>query len=248
MTNPFSRIHNEKWVIPVSGLSALLGFMLVVSWINDTNRLGRYKYLTGEQQQRESINAVDYASYVSMKEEVERLQQRATSLEKALSENGKGSETLNEQLQSAKAFAAITELEGGGVKVTLKDNAGAGGMPGEQDLIHDIDILRVTNELFASGAEAIAVNGQRLMSASSIRCAGPTVLVDGVRLAAPYTILAIGDVETLYNGFTISGGIMTEIATASPTMIQIQREKSIRIPAYLGATALKHASVPKATK
>lgn len=248
MTNPFSRIHNEKWVIPVSGLSALLGFMLVVSWLNDTSRQGRSRFLTPDQDQRKFVNEVGYANYQSMKEEVERLQKRATSLEKALSEGGKGSATLNDQLQSTKAFAGLTELEGPGVKVVLKDNAGAGGMPGEQDLIHDIDILRVTNELFASGAEAISVNGQRLQAGSSIRCAGPTVLVDGVRLAAPYTILAIGDAETVYNGFTISGGVMTEIATASPTMIQIQREKSIRIPAYLGATALKHASVPKATK
>jgi len=248
MTNPFSRIHNEKWVIPVSGLSALLGFMLVISWLNEGNRLGRARFLTPDQNQRGFINEVGFASYVSMKEEVERLQKRATTLEKALSENGRGSATLNDQLQSAKSFAGLTELVGGGVKVTLKDNASAGLMPGDQDLIHDIDILRVTNELFASGAEAISVNGHRLMSASSIRCAGPTVLVDGVRLAAPYTILAIGEVETLYNGFTISGGVMTEIATASPTMIQIQREKSIRIPAYLGATALKYASVPKATK
>lgn len=248
MTNPFSRIHNEKWVIPVSGLSALLGFMLVVSWLNEGNRMGRSRFLTPDQNQRGFINEVGFASYVGMKEEVERLQKRATSLEKALSENGRGSATLNDQLQSSKLFAGVTEVEGAGVKVTLKDNARAGGLPGEQDLIHDIDVLRVTNELFASGAEAVSVNGQRLVSTSPIRCAGTTILVNWVPLAAPYTILAIGEVDTLYNGFTISGGIMTEITGASPTMIQIQREKSIRIPAYLGATALKHASVPKATK
>ena len=119
MTNPFSRIHNEKWVIPVSGLSALLGFMLVVSWLNEDNRLGRSRFLTPDQNQRGFINEVGFASYVSMKEEVERLQKRATTLEKALSENGRGSATLNDQLQSAKSFAGLTELVGGGVKVTL---------------------------------------------------------------------------------------------------------------------------------
>lgn len=248
MTNPFSRIHNEKWVIPVSGLSALLGFMIVASWLSESTRNSRYSLLAADQQGRVSANVIDLNKYTALQSEVDILRKRATSLEKALSENGKGSATLNDQLQEAKALAGLTELEGPGVKVVVKDRPNAGPMPLQDDLIHDLDILKITNELFASGAEAISVNGQRLAAMSSIRCAGPTILVDGVRLAAPYTIFAIGDPDTLYGGFTMSGGVMTELVAVSPSMVEIKREKKLRIPAYLGATTRKFATVPKATK
>jgi uncharacterized protein YlxW (UPF0749 family) len=173
------------------------------------------------------------------------LRKRATTLEKAISEKNTGSGALNEQLQDAKVFAGLTELEGPGVKVTLRDNPKAGLMPTTDDLVHDVDVLRVTNELFASGAEAVSINGQRLIASSSIRCAGPTILVDGLRVATPFIISAIGNADTLYSGFTMQGAVMSELVAASPSMVQITKEKSIRVPAYLGATAIKSGNVPK---
>ncbi|MCX6340951.1 MAG: DUF881 domain-containing protein, partial [Fimbriimonadales bacterium] len=168
--NPFVKIHNEKWVVPVSALSAVLGFMMVAAWLTDQTRNSRYATLAPDQRRREFENTVDIEKYVQLQSEVDRLRKRTTSLEKALSENGKGSAALNTQLQDYKAYAGLTELEGEGVQVTLRDNPTAGPMPAEPDLIHDFDLLKVTNELFSAGAEGISINGQRLTTNSSIRC------------------------------------------------------------------------------
>jgi uncharacterized protein YlxW (UPF0749 family) len=198
VVNPFVKIHNEKWVLPVSALSAVLGFMMVASWLTKENRNSIYPLLSPNQRGSISEGSIDLLQYQKLQLEVDRLQKRATTLEKAISDRNTGSSALNEQLQDAKMFAGLTELEGPGIKVTLKDNPKAGLMPEDRDLVHDIDLLRVTNELFASGAEAVSINGQRLVGNSSIRCAGTTILVDGVRVASPFIISAIGKDDVLY--------------------------------------------------
>ena len=247
MTNPFARIHNEHWVAPVSIFSCILGFMLVTAWVSETTRRNRMAGLP-EQRPLGRDSGVDTEKFVSLQQEVDKLRKQATSLEKALSENGQSSQELNKQLQDIKAMSGLTELEGPGVKITLKDNPKAGPMPGEGDLIHDYDILRVTNELFSAGAEAVSVNGQRLVSTSSIRCAGPIILVDGVKIAAPFIISCLGDPEVLFSAFTMNGGVMTELAGADQAMVQVSKEKSLRVPAYLGSTTRKFSNVPKVTK
>jgi uncharacterized protein YlxW (UPF0749 family) len=248
MNNPFARIHNEKWVYPVSAMSAVLGVMIVASWLTEKTRESRYNLLPADQRTRVSESVIDLNKYISLQQEVDKLRKRATELEKAISDDSRGSATLNAQLQEMKAFAGLSELEGPGVKIVLKDSTKNGVAVMDMDLIHDYDVLNVTNELFNAGAEAISVNGQRLQASSWIRCAGTTILIDDVKLAAPYVIQAIGDPDTLYNGFTIKGGIMTTFAENDPSMISITKEKQMRVPAYLGTTTRKFGNVPKVTK
>lgn len=245
MVNPFVRIHNAKWVLPVSSLSAVLGFMFVVSWLTKENQNSIYSLMSPGEKGGYSESVIDLIKYQDLQKEVDSLRKRATGLEKALAKNNGSSGALNEQLQDAKMFAGLTELEGPGIKVTLRDNPKSGVVGVVDDLIHDVDILAVTNELFASGAEAISINGLRLVATSSIRCAGPTILVDGQRKAVPFEILAIGKQDVLYGGFTTPGSIMSNIANSNPAMIRVTKENKIRVPAFLGVTSFKAAEVPK---
>jgi uncharacterized protein YlxW (UPF0749 family) len=247
VTNPFAKIHNEQWVVPVSALSLVLGFMIVGAWVTENNRGQRIRSLSPDQQKRINEGAVDLDKYLALQSEVDKLQKKSTLLEKAIASKGNSSDTLNNQLQDVKTSAGLTELEGKGVIVTLRDKAGA-TLETFDNLIHDIDILKTTNELFAAGAEAISINGQRLVTQSSIRCAGPVVLVDGVKVASPFIISAIGDPDVLYSSYLIPRGARDEIAGASPEMVQITKEKRISIPAYLGPMARKVATVPKVIK
>ncbi|MBF1715599.1 MAG: DUF881 domain-containing protein, partial [Selenomonas sp.] len=105
--------------------------------------------------------------------------------------------------------AALVPLEGEGVIVRMDDStkpAKAGENPNLY-VIHDDDLLRVVNELRAAGAEAIAINGQRLTGTSEIRCAGPTLSVNNVRSSAPFEIRAIGDKKSLENALRMRGGV-----------------------------------------
>ena len=115
-------------------------------------------------------------------------------------------------------------------------------------IIHDDDVLKVVNELWASGAEAISVNNHRVSIGTSFRCVGPTILVDGARIASPVVIRAIGDPDTLQGGLDIPGGILAQLREQDPAMVQIEKVKKHVLPAYTGSTQHTLLSVPKVAK
>jgi uncharacterized protein YlxW (UPF0749 family) len=67
--------------------------------------------------------------------------------------------------------------------------------------VRDRDMQRVVNGLWAAGAEAVSINGQRLTALSAIRAAGDAILVDNKPLVPPYTVLAVGDGQRLSTRF-----------------------------------------------
>ena len=102
--------------------------------------------------------------------------------------------------------AAATAVTGPGLQVVLDDapvQEGAAGTTTSGRVV-DRDVQIVVNGLWQNGAEAVAINGQRLSSLSSIRAAGEAVLVDYRPLTPPYTISAVGDPTTLQTGLAAS--------------------------------------------
>lgn len=107
--------------------------------------------------------------------------------------------------------AGATPVHGPGVKLVVDDakEAAQGDTGGPRESsgftdtgrVRDRDMQRVVNGLWASGAEAVSVNGQRLTALSAIRAAGDAILVDNRPLVPPYTVLAIGDGEKLSTAF-----------------------------------------------
>ncbi len=111
---------------------------------------------------------------------------------KALSASGQGASLRNEIAQ-LEIVAGGVPVEGGGAEVTLDDAPPTGNAHTDSlGTIFDRDIQAVVDALFASGAEAISVNGQRLTSQTAIRQAGSAILVDYQPLSPPYRIDAIG--------------------------------------------------------
>ena len=107
----------------------------------------------------------------------------------------KSSELLNEILLRRKMQAGYQKLQGKGVIIELMDSeeeAGDGENPNNL-LIHDQDILILLNDLKVAGAEALSVNGQRIVARSEIKCSGATITINGTTYGQPFIIKAIGD-------------------------------------------------------
>jgi uncharacterized protein YlxW (UPF0749 family) len=266
--NPFpSRIsNNQAWVLPVSALSLVLGFMIVM--VSTSRSSSRFRMLpdadqrtrlanveagTVSEQQQEQIKHKD--------EEIVSLRAKATQLQNAVAgEQNEATKVLNKSLQEAKSYAGLTDVEGPGVLVTLSDanddakndSKPQTGNPSdalvEEKIIHDQDILRVVNELNAAGAEAVSVNNLRLVGGSSIRCVGPTVLVDAERIASPIKIRAIGDPDTLMGGLKMPGGVYDQLKQVDPRMVAIEPVKDMTLPAYSGPTTWRFAKVLTSSK
>ena len=138
--------------------------------------------------------------------------------------------------------AALVPLEGEGVIVRMDDStkpAKAGENPNLY-VIHDDDLLRVVNELRAAGAEAIAINGQRLTGTSEIRCAGPTLSVNNVRSSAPFEIRAIGDKKALENALRMRGGVAETLGVWG-IQLDIKASNDVYIPPYRGSIRQSYA-------
>lgn len=157
--------------------------------------------------------------------------------------NASGYEAYTREMQRVKMGAGLVPVRGPGVIVTIDDSKRP-SKPGENPnlyLIHDDDILKVINELWASGAEAIAINGQRLIASSEIRCAGPTLSVNNTRYSPPYEIAAIGEPKTLESSLKLRGGV-AETLQFWGIQVTIKKQDTVKVPAYKGAFQFQYAT------
>ena len=107
-------------------------------------------------------------------------------------------------------------------------------------IIHDNDILQVVNELRDAGAEALSINGERLLATSEIRCAGSIVSVNNNRYAAPYVIRAIGDPAAMSSALSMRGGVIDQLSIWD-IQVDVQQSEEVLIRAYTGKTTFQYA-------
>ncbi|MFI7288799.1 DUF881 domain-containing protein [Streptomyces anulatus] len=147
-----------------------------------------------------------------------------------------------DQGQLVALLAGATPVEGPGVKLIVddaKDTDQGGGGPRESTgfadtgRVRDRDMQRVVNGLWESGAEAIAINGQRLTALSAIRAAGDAILVDNRPLVPPYTVLAVGDGKKLATAFQDSadGQYLEALKESFDIRTSISDQAKVRLPA-----------------
>ena len=118
-------------------------------------------------------------------------------------------EARQQDQEALRVTTGVVAVEGPGVTITVDDADGTGdsadGDPrtggSDEGRVQSGDLQVITNGLWAAGAEAIAVNDQRLTAHSAIRFAGEAILVNFRPLTRPYTIEAVGDPEELRSGF-----------------------------------------------
>lgn len=110
-------------------------------------------------------------------------------------------------IQSDSVASGAAAVSGPGIRVTISDAKDAVSEDGTVDpdkRVQDTDLQNVVDALWAAGAEAMSINGQRLTTTTAIRSAGSAVLVDLVGLSSPYAVDAIGDSDALQSAFGAS--------------------------------------------
>ncbi len=171
--------------------------------------------------------------------EAGRLRAQVTDLQRrALGADAAGRSAAR-RLAALGLASATTPVEGPGLVVRL-DDADAGEGPGTDPLrggtvlagrVSDQDVQDAVNGLWAAGAEAVAVNGQRLTTLSAIRSAGESVLVDLRPLSPPYVVQAIGDPAELEVDFVSgpSGRRLTTLTAAYGVSFEVSRDDELRL-------------------
>ena len=147
------------------------------------------------------------------------------------------------RVREQQAAAGLAAVSGPGTVVRLSDAPApidpATGRPStaEVNRVLDVDLQAVVNGLWASGAEAIAVNGQRLTSTTTIRVAGNAILVDFRPLASPYDISAIGpdDLADRFN-HSAAAADMRGLVQRYALGFGVQVHDDLHLPAATGLT------------
>jgi uncharacterized protein YlxW (UPF0749 family)/beta-lactamase regulating signal transducer with metallopeptidase domain len=159
------------------------------------------------------------------------------------------------QVEDAKILVGTTPVEGEGVILTLQDSkqvpkAPAGSSPEKRleiqqsGIVHDSDVRLVIDELFSAGAEAIAVNDQRVVTRTAVRCVGPSIQVNDVKMGSPFIIRGIGSSKEMMAALETPGGLMdNDFKTLK--MIMAKPSSHIVLPAYSGSMRVRYAKVAK---
>lgn len=158
-------------------------------------------------------------------------------------QNSDFSGILAKQLKDAEIAAGLVEVSGPGIVFKMDDskvkpNTSSGFA--NYYLVHDSDILMAINELRDAGAEAISINGERLLATSEVRCAGSVLSVNNNRYSAPYEIRAIGEPDKLESALSLRGGVI-ETLKLSEIETSIKKSSSVTVPGYSGAVTFKYA-------
>ncbi len=159
---------------------------------------------------------------------------------------------IEEQTRRAereRTSAGFTAVHGPGLTVSLDDaprradgSLPAGARP-DDVVVHQQDVQSVVNALWAGGAEAMTIEGVRVISTSAVRCVGNTLLLHGRVYSPPFDIAAIGSPDTMTAALDADPGVAAfrDASAAFGLGYSVDRRSDIVAPAFTGSVILDHA-------
>jgi uncharacterized protein YlxW (UPF0749 family) len=151
------------------------------------------------------------------------------------------------QLTRAASATGLRPVTGPAVTVTLDDapaTVAPNGIDPDLLVVHQQDIQAVVNALWSGGAEAMTVQGQRVISTTGIKCVGNTVVLHGVPYAPPYIVAAIGDPARLEAALATAMAvrIYKQYVAAYGLKYDQRTQTRVTFPAHEGSLDLQYAT------
>jgi uncharacterized protein YlxW (UPF0749 family) len=236
------RRRAPAWRLLTPAVFLLAGGLFVTSAVSSGGmdlRAGRYDDLGG------LANAEQH--------ELEQLRARAadltTQVDTLTADLGRGSAArLQARVDRLKGPAGLDPVHGPGLTITLDDAPQEIQQAASPDdvsalLVHQQDIQAVANALWAGGAEAMTIQGQRVVATTGIKCVGNTVVLHDVPYSLPYVLSAIGNPEMMLSQVDSSPHIETYLQYVEAKHLgwNVQVQRDLQMPGYDGSTDLSYA-------
>ena len=167
-------------------------------------------------------------------------EKQLTQIREQATQNNTTANAKQEQIKKNNMLLGTVEVKGAGLEITLADNnaAGKGLIDPSGVLVHYNDLLQVVNALNNAGAEAISINGQRVITTTAITCEGNVIKVNGEKVSSPFVIKAIGSQGLLLGSMTMAGGYLDEIDDW--VIVNVKTVDDIIIEKYNGIISYKY--------
>ena len=231
-----------SWQVTL-GLALLgLGFLIAAQLASEGPRV---RYTTQERSPLVETATQLQDRQEALKARILELRGQIQSAEQA----GQGSAALvhdlNDSLQQARIAAGLIPLTGSGIVLQLEDSSEppAADANASDYLVGARDLRRIVEELWGAGAEAIAINGERITATTAIIDVGPSILANAAYLAGPYQITALGG-DDLYPRLAAALGFEDFIRSRAEGFgirISIAEPETVDIPAFVGTVTLRYA-------
>ena len=228
-------------LVPVTALLAGLLFATSASTAQGTDlRAGRFSQLTD--------------LIVAAQDTVAGQERQAAELRREVADSSRlaaaGSSTAAAETRRGDALAPAAGLEpvaGPGLVVVLDDAPRTPASDNPDDLVvHQQDVQSVLNGLWAGGAEAVTLMGERLVSTSAVRCVGNTLLIQGRLVGPPFVVRAIGDGSRMRTALAREPGValFRQYVDAYGLTYEVSGAPALKMPSYTGALDLPHVARP----
>lgn len=237
------RLHVERGTIGVTLVAIILGVYLAAQWQSKPRRAAaapdRREVATATIQRLE-------AEQTDLKKQISDMRGQL-ALQQAQSAAGQSDlERLTAELENDKLAAGTVPLRGAGIRLVLDDSA-VKTIPPKEDptmyIVHEYQLRDIVNLLWSAGAEAISVNGERVVQPTSIYCVGSTILVNDTRTSPPYEFLVIGDQARIDAALADAGNLKALKSRVKLYGLQFstQRARDVLVPAYAGSLDVRQA-------
>lgn len=237
---------NNKLIISlILGVMCLLLTYGISMQIKTTNNMGSTTSTNATE--NELRNAVLKAKerYDNLYKDLENVEKELEKERTGATQNNSELEDLENSIKEGNKLLGLTEVTGNGVEIELNDNQTIPtnsylGDPNDL-IVHDVDIIRVINELKNAGAEAISINGERIVSTTAIECEGNVIKINGIKIGTPFKIKAIGNPEYLYGSLNRKGGYLEVMRENYFLVANIEKVEKLTIPKYTGIIKYNYA-------
>lgn len=231
------------------GLLILVGTLLgvVVGEVRDFDAFDRpVPARLGERVELVELIEAEQQRVDALDDRVEQLSGEVTALERnALADAGAASR-ITREVKALGVPAGLRPVRGPGLQVRLDDAVDGHVEEASVDdvIIHEEDLQAVINALWAGGAEAMSVNGQRVQGSTAIRCVGNVLLLHGQTYSPPYRIHVVGDPPGMADELARDSGAAAFAAHAERFELgfEVQRRAELVIPAAHRPTSLRTAT------
>ncbi|MGH2349745.1 MAG: DUF881 domain-containing protein [bacterium] len=229
-------VRISRWQVALTLVFVVAGFLVITQVRNEllirqqlqvpSQRLEELAFvLRTQERQREALEQ----QIAALRETVRTYEQGTVQGRAKLAQ-------LGAQLEQLRMQAGFTAVEGPGLLIELRDSPSP-LRPGDDPntvILHYTDLQAITNELFASGAEALSINGERVVATTGLNCVGTTILCNIKRIAPPYRVVAIGPADAMLAYLQRPGGAV-EALRAFGFPVKLSQGAHLRVPAYRGS-------------
>jgi uncharacterized protein YlxW (UPF0749 family) len=228
------------WRLLAPAVFVVAGVLFITSMVSSQGtdlRAGRYDDLHG-------LANADANDLKGLQGQVHDLNAQVDRLTKNLGSTAGGAE--RRRAAAVEGPAGLLPVHGPAVTITLDDAPddvlAAAGADVSDLLVHQQDIQAVANALWAGGAEAMTIQGQRVVATTGIKCVGNTVILHGVPYSPPYRLSAIGPQRAMLASVTASPYIKLYRDLVDEGLgWNVKREGSMNMPGYDGSIQLDYA-------